>query len=224
MMQKTIFLFSLLMITIGFSASGQSFLQFNYGASIPSGTFGEDTELLSSGHAQTGLGLQSEWYHMVFKPVGLGLHYSFSFNNADFLRTGYRYAETYSNIVAGKYTMHDVAALCLVKAYSSDLIMTNIRFTGGTSFISYPEVRKRFYENDVLINEEVLLGKEYRQKFIYGMGIGFRYAVSYQTGITVTVDYQNRLGGNSAQELAGRDYNIEQIFVLLGIDFQLGKK
>lgn len=212
------------MITIVISVNGQSFLQINYGASIPSGTFGEDTELLSSGHAQTGLGLQAEWYHMVFKPVGFGLHYSFSFNSADFLRTGYRYAETYSNMVAGKYSMHDVAALFLLKAYSSDFIMTNIRFMGGTSFITYPEVNKRFYENDVLMNEEVLIGKEYRQKFMFGLGIGFRYAVSYQTGITVTVDYQNRLGGQSAQEVAGRDYNIEQIFVLLGIDFQLGKK
>lgn len=210
------------LLAIGISSHGQSFLHLKYGASIPSGKFGESTNLMGSGHAQTGLGLQAEYYKMVFNPVGIGLHYSFSFNSADFLRTGYRYAETYSNIVSGKYAIHDISGLVIIRTYSTAFFTTSLRLSGGTSFIAYPEVTKRFYENEKLTSEEKLLSDENGQKYIMGLGASMRYAVSENTGISFTIDYQNRFGGASLQE--ERNYNVEQVFVLLGIDFKLGKK
>ncbi len=222
-MKRLILIFLLLFsLTAGTALQGQSFLQFNYGASFPSGSFGEDTEVLGSGHAQTGLGLQAEWYTMLFNPVGVGLHYSFSFNSADFLRTGYRYAESYSNIVGGKYAMHDISALVLVKAYSSEFLTTSIRLSGGTSFVSYPDITKRFFENDKLIDEQVLFETASTRKYLYGIGAGIRYAVSGNTGVSFTVDYQNRFGGETLHD--DRNFNIEQVFVVLGIDFKLGKQ
>ena len=220
-MQKFILLIVML-FGAGMVTNGQSFLQIKYGASFPAGNFGENTNLDGSGHAQTGLGLQAEYYNMFLNPVGIGLHYSFSFNSADFLKTGYRYAETYSNIVAGKYAMHDITGIVVFKAFSSSFLTTSIRISGGTSFISYPEVTKRFYENEQLSSEEVLFNKINAQKYLYGIGAALRYGVSDNTGISFTIDYQNRFGGNQIPN--ERNYNIEQVFVLLGIDFQLGKK
>lgn len=221
-MHKYTFLLLISFFTIGIAVNGQSFLQLKYGASLPTGQFGESANMEGNGHAQTGLGLQAEYYNMVFNRVGLGVHYSFSFNSADFLRTGYRYAENYTNIVSGKYGMHDITGLVIINAFSVRAMSTSVRISGGTSFVSYPEVTKHFYENEQLTSEEVLMSKTNGQKYLCGLGASLRYAVSNNTGISLTIDYQNRFGGDRLKE--NRNYNIEQVFVVLGVDFILGKK
>jgi len=201
----------------------QSFLRFNYGASIPSGNFSQSADFYIHGHAQTGLGLQSEWYTMVGKKMGLGLHYSFSFNNADFLRAGYRYAETYTNIVAGKYMMNDITGLFIFKLFEKNLFSASARFSGGYSFVKLPEIKKLYYENDVLVNEELLMNRSDQTNIIWGLGADIRYAVSERTGINLLIDYQNRFNGKNNNNPELRNFNIEQVFALLGIDFILGK-
>ncbi|GAB4315878.1 MAG: hypothetical protein Kow00127_07140 [Bacteroidales bacterium] len=144
------------MSAVSSKTSGQSFLQLEYGLTLPSGSFADITDSPGAGHARPGLSLKAAFSTVVKDRLSATVSWRYGFNQADYPRAGYRYAEHYSLLESGKYQLHFLNGGLAYSFFKTCQWQTSVSISGGWLFYRWPAVYSNEYNEFTLVSSELV--------------------------------------------------------------------
>lgn len=209
----------ILAICITITSHSQSFINVKIGPSIPLGKFIDDDLPEFDGYASTGFTVQAEGAYLPNKLLGIGLHYDYGFN--PFTNDKYFDSEI-NSYEKGRYVIQNMMGLFVCQLYSNAELAIQGRLLPGISFITTPEVVMNLHYGNFRKNFYIFTEQKAIQLAIK-IGVSFRYQISKRYFFSLSTDYYYCNARFSTEYVPKRKLQIEQLYVLFGIEYGFTK-